>query len=213
VLIGLGNAGGERYGYVVRYVWPRWVSLPFNTWDDAPSPCTKTIVGLFRSAGLRAHVQSHMDAYLKTHAAGLPPFAGALYSVGGNVHTLAHHPDALRWFVRSYCEGLHALRCVGIPVTPSAVRLIEWIPESITVRCLRWFFDTRFAVVGGERHANAAVDEMKTIADEFRAILRQAGRPCPASDRLYAAIDARFQARTGDVPNISTGDVGEENRE
>ena len=193
VLIGLANAGGERKGPVVRYVWSRRLSLPFNEWDGRPTPRTDTIVSLFQSAGLRAHVQKNMDAYLKTHAAGLPPFAGALYRVGGDVHRLAHTPEALRLFVRSYREGLRALRRVGIPVTPSAVRLVEWIPEPMLVLALRFFFDTRLAVVGGERHASAAVDEMKEIANEFREILRRADRPCPASDILYAEVDKRFR--------------------
>jgi hypothetical protein len=95
---------------------------------------------------------------------------------------------------------------VGIPVTPSAVRLIEWIPAPIILRCLRSFFDTRLAVVGGERQANAALDEMKEIADEFRTILRQAGSLSPASITLYAVLDARFQAVTGDAPKLSASE-------
>jgi 2-dehydropantoate 2-reductase len=204
VLIGLANAAGERTGHVVRYVWSRWLSLPFNEWDGRPTPRTDTIVGLFQSAGLRAHVQKNMDAYLKTHAAGLPPFAGALYRVGGDVRRLGHTPEALRLFVRSYREGLRALRSVGVSVTPSAVQLVEWVPEPILMLALRFFFDTRLAVVGGERHANAAVDEMKELVGEFREILRRAGRPCPASDILYAEVDKRFQ--TSAMPGAASKD-------
>jgi len=200
VLVGLPNAGGERQGYVVRYLWSRWFPVLFGEIDDTPTPRTEAIVRLFRSAGLPARVQKNVDAYQKTHAAGLPAFAGAVYLCGGDVRRLAHTREALKLFVRSYREALRALDSVRIPLTPSAVRLVEWIPEPILVFGLRRFFDTQLAVVGGERHANAAPDEMKEIADEFRAILCQAGRPAPASDFLYAQVDARYQTRVASPP-------------
>jgi hypothetical protein len=39
----------------------------------------------------------------------------------------------------------------------------------------RLFLDTNLAVVGGQRYANAASDEMKLLADELREILHRAG--------------------------------------
>jgi hypothetical protein len=48
--------------------------------------------------------------------------------------------------------------------------------------------------VGGQRHANAAPDEIKEIADEFREIMHRAGLPTPASDVLFREVDKRFQA-------------------
>jgi 2-dehydropantoate 2-reductase len=194
VLIGMVNAGGERQGHVVRYLWWRWLPLLFSELDDAPTARTEAIVRLFRSAGLPARVQKNIDAYQKTHAAGLPAFAGALYMAGGDIRRLAHMPEALRLFVRAYREALRALRTKGIPLRPSYTRLMEWIPEPILMFGLRFFFDTQLAVVGGQRHANAAPDEMKELADEFRKILRQSGVPSPASNVLFARVEARFKA-------------------
>jgi 2-dehydropantoate 2-reductase len=200
VLIGMVNAGGERQGYVVRYLWSRWLPLQFSELDDAPTPRTDAIVRLFRSAGLPARVRKNVDAYLKTHAAGLPAIAGAVYMAGGDIRRLAHMPEVLRLVVRAYREALRALRTAGIPLKPSATHLVEWIPEPILMFGLRLFFDTQLAVVGGERHINAAPDEMKEIADEFREIFRQADLPSPASDILFAQVDARFQAGAARVP-------------
>jgi ketopantoate reductase len=39
-----------------------------------------------------------------------------------------------------------------------------------------------------------AWDEMKELADELRVILRQSGLPSPASDILFAQVEAQFQA-------------------
>jgi 2-dehydropantoate 2-reductase len=195
VLLGLPNAGGERQGHVVRYLWfPYIFPLLFGELDDALTPRTAAIVHLFQSAGLPGRVQNNVEAYQKTHAAGLPAFAGAVYMCGGDVRRLAHTPEAMKLFVRSYREALRALEAVGIPLSPSAVRLVEWIPEPLLLLGLRRFFDTELAVVGGEGHANASPDEMKEIADEMRAILRRAGQPTPASDVLYAQVDARYAA-------------------
>jgi 2-dehydropantoate 2-reductase len=201
VLLGLGNAGGERQGYVIRYWWRRWMPLLFGELDDVPTPRTKAIVRLFGSAGLSARVVKNVDAYLKTHVAGLPALAGAAYLAGGQVRQLAHMPEALKLYVRAFREALRALRAVGIPLRPSATRLVEWIPEPFLVFTLRLFLDSRLAAIGAQPHMDSAVDEMKELADELRAIFRQAGLPSPASDPLFAQVDARVQAVGSGFPN------------
>ena len=76
VLIGMGNVAGERQGHVVRYLWWRRLPLLFGELDDVPRPRTEAIARVFRSAGLSARVVKNVDAYQKTHAAGLPAFGG-----------------------------------------------------------------------------------------------------------------------------------------
>jgi hypothetical protein len=56
----------------------------------------------------------------------------------------------------------------------------------------RLFLDSRLAAMGAQPHLDAAPDEWKDLADQFRVILRQAGLPSPASDLLFAQVDARF---------------------
>jgi hypothetical protein len=99
-------------------------------------------------------------------------------------------PQLLRLFVQGYREALRALRADGTPLRPSATRLVEWIPWPVLLLGLRLFFDTRLAVVAGERPCNAVPGEMKELADEFRGILRRSGHPSPASDVLFAQVDA-----------------------
>jgi len=68
---------------------------------------------------------------------------------------------------------------------------------------LRFFLDSKLAVLGGQRHINAAPDEMKEFADEFREIFRQTGLPTPASNILFAFVDARYAAWAEKVPQVS----------
>ena len=203
VLIGIVNAGGERQGYVVRYLWWRRLPLELSELDDTSTPRAEAIVRLFRSAGLHARLRKDVDAYLKTHAAGLPSIAGAVYMAGGDIRRLAHLPNVVRLFIRSYREALRGLSAAGIPVKPYGTHLVEWIPESVLMFGLRFFFDSKLAVLGGQRHINAAPDEMKEFADEFREIFRKTGLPSPASDILFAHIDARYAAWAEKVPQGS----------
>lgn len=206
VLIGVVNAGGERRGHVVRYLWWRSLPLQISELDGQPSPRTAAIISAFRRAGLPARTNPRLDAFLKTHAAGLPGFAGALYRAGGSIHALAHRPDLLRLFVESMRESMRALLVLGVPLTPPAIRLVLWLPVPLLVSGLRLFFDTELAEVGGERHANAAVDEMKEIADEIRDLFRQSGVDAPASAELFASVDAQAQrSNTPMTPGATRG--------
>lgn len=207
VLIGVVNAGGECQGYVVRYLWWRWLPLEFSELDDKPTPRTGAILHLFNSAGLPARLRKDVDSYLKTHAAGLPAIAGAVYMADGDIRRLAHMPEVVRLFVRAYREALRGLSAAGIPVKPFGTHLVEWIPEPVLMFGLRFFLDSNLAVLGGQRHINAAPDEMKEFADEFREIFRQTGLTTPASDILFAQMDARFAAWEEKVPQISLTEV------
>ena len=190
VLLGQANVGGVRQGHLVRYVWSRRLPLQFSELDERRTPRTAAIEAAFRRAGLRARVTDHMDASLRTHAASVVPVVGALYWAHGDVRRLAHARQALRLWVRATREAQRALREVGIPTVPAASRFFEWIPASLLVFVMGRFLDTEMGVVGlADATAEGAPGEFKELADELRAVLRRAGVPAPASERLYAYID------------------------
>jgi 2-dehydropantoate 2-reductase len=194
VLIGVVNMGGFREDHVVHYLLPGVFPLRFSELDDRRTPRTDAIVGFFRSAGVRAHRGRHIDEQLRTHAAGLPAIAGAVYKAGGDIRALAHCPELVRLFVQAQREALRALRAAGVHLRPAATRMFEWLPDKVLVYSWSRFFDTQLAVEGGQRHVNAAPDEMKELADEFRTLFRRTAVPCPASELLFAEVDARFRS-------------------
>lgn len=190
VLTGMANAGGQRDGVVVRYIWSRRLKLVFGDRDGIVRARTRAIADLFSGAGLPARAVGDAEAYQKTHGAGLPAFAGALYSAGGDVRLLSRRRDLLHLFVAGYREALDALRADGTAIRPRLTRAVVWTPERLLHIGLRRFLDSELAVVGGQAHVLAAHDEMRELAEELRVILRRSGVPSPANDRAYAAIAA-----------------------
>jgi 2-dehydropantoate 2-reductase len=201
VLTGMVNAGGQRDGELVRYIWTARLRLLFGERDGVTRPRTRAIAEMFCDAGLPARVVTDPEAYQKTHAAGLPAFAGALYSAGGDIRQLARRPELLHVFVAGYREALRALRADGTAIKPRLTRTVMWIPERLIAAGLRRGLNTRLAIVGGQAHALAAVDEMHELAEELRAILRRTGVPSPANDRAYAGIAAWADAATTRGPS------------
>ena len=93
-------------------------------------------------------------------------------------------------FVGGYRDALCALQADGTAIRPRLTRALVWAPERLLHVCLCRFLATELAVVGGQAHTLAAVDEMRELAEELRAILRRTGWRSPANDQAYAAIAA-----------------------
>lgn len=190
VLIGLPSAGGERRENVVRFMLIRSFPILFSEIDGKKTPRVEQIIRMFQSAGLPAAAQNNMDAYMKTHVALVAPGAGAIYMAGGDIRRLARMREELILLVRAVREGFQAMRKLGVPVTPSPMRMLEWIPVTVLAFILRFLFDTNMAVVAMERHANSAPDEMKELVNQFRILIKQSGISTPASDKLYTYVDS-----------------------
>ncbi|HXQ96493.1 MAG TPA: 2-dehydropantoate 2-reductase N-terminal domain-containing protein [Candidatus Acidoferrales bacterium] len=208
VLLGQGNIGGVRVGHVVRFIWARVLPLEFGELDGRRTPRCDAIAAAYRQAGLTAHQVRNIDASLKTHAASLLPVVGALYWAKGDVRRLAHSRKALRLWVLASREAQRALRRVGVRIVPAVNRVLyEWVPERLLVFGMARFLDTEFAAAGlADADVEGAPGEMKELVEEFRAILRRAGEPAPACERLYAFVDARW-AEAQAEPSAGAGFV------
>jgi 2-dehydropantoate 2-reductase len=190
VLLGFPGAGGERDGVIVRYrvVNPLIQPTTIGELDGARSARIKQIASMLSSAGFPTVISGNMDAWLKTHVAVVSPVANAIYLAGGSNYRLAHTQDGLALMMRAVREGFNVLRSLHIPITPAKFKLIRYIPEPLLVALLQNVFDTKQAELVLARHANAARDEMQTLADEFGALALQAQIATPAIDLLKTYI-------------------------
>ena len=194
VLIGFPYSVGYRDGHVVHYMAgteddPSLV--PFGEADGRVTARTQQVARVLESApGFGAEVRTDMDAWLKYHVALLmPSFVPALYAAGTDHYRLARTRDAVVLAIRAGREGFRVLRALGLPVTPAKFKILEWLPEPILVFLLQRFFTNELMEVALVKHASAAPDEMKHLADEFLALARTTPVSTPAIDRLYPRFD------------------------
>jgi 2-dehydropantoate 2-reductase len=192
VLLGFPGAAGHRDGHVVtvKVTAGRQQPTTFGELDGRTTPRLRQIVAAFKSAGFPVVISPNMDAWLKTHVAEVSPAANAIYMAGGDNYRLARTRDGLVLMVRAIREGYRVLRALGVPVTPANHKIFDWIPEPILVALLRRLLKTKTAEIEIAGHANAARDEFRQLADDFRALARTTSVPIPALDRLYTYIDA-----------------------
>jgi len=190
VLLGFPGAGGVREGHVVRYVVVsgRNQATTFGELDGRTTPRLVEIAHAFKAAGFPVETSRNMDAWLKTHVVKVSPVANALYMAGGDNHQLARRRDALVLMVRAMREGFRVLRALDIPILPSKLKIVEWMPEPIVIFLMRLMIDSKEAEITMAGHANVAREEMRQLADEFRILARATSVPTPAMDRLYTYI-------------------------
>ena len=194
VLIGFPNSAGYREGHVVHCLAGTEddpALVPFGEVDGRVTPRTWQVARMLESGrGFGAEIRTDMDAWLKYHVALLMPSLGpALYAAGTDNYRLARTRDLVVLTVRAIREGFRVLRALGLPVTPSKYRLFEWVPEPILVLMLQRLLGHELMEVAMVKHANAARDEVKHLADEFLALARATSVPTPTIDRLYPYLE------------------------
>ncbi len=188
VLIGFPLAGGVRDGFVVR--WASWekgrrrLMTALGELDGSLTPRLHSIVDAFGQAQISVELQSNMDAWLKAHVALVSPIAQALRQGGTDNYRLAKDRDMLRLMVRAQREGFRVVHALGLPLAPTRLKLIGWLPVWVSVAVVRRILNSELAELVFAGHANAARDELQLLGEEFRALIERASVPTPAIDEL-----------------------------
>ncbi|QDT99970.1 ketopantoate reductase family protein [Gimesia aquarii] len=190
VLLGFPGAASVMHNDSIRYHILSQQEQPttIGELEGSQSPRIKAIANTFRSAGFPVSICANMDAWLKTHAAEISPTANALYMVALNIHRLTRNHDALLLMLRAIREGYKVLSKIGVPITPKKHRLFQWLPEPLLLLLMRSMLENKTASIK-LGHAVEARDEMKTLADEFRKLIRKAGIDTPSIDTLYRYLN------------------------
>jgi 2-dehydropantoate 2-reductase len=88
-------------------------------------------------------------------------------------------------------EGYSAVRALGLSVAPFALKvLFTWLPPTFAIYYWRNFFASKMADYVFGRHARAASQEMRELANDCRSLLEKSRIEAPALRELYRAIDA-----------------------
>jgi 2-dehydropantoate 2-reductase len=188
VLMGFPGAGGVFKGHVVRYATKgkgaRRLETTMGELDGTTTPRLRRIVDTFSQANISIVVESHIDAWLKTHVALVSPIAQTIYRAGGDNYALARDRKTIRLMLRAVREGLRVIQALNLPIAPRHLKLLNWFPLWVQVPLVRKVLSTEFAEVALAGHANAARDELEHLAEEFRMLIQETSIPTPAIDAL-----------------------------
>ncbi|MFG3545171.1 ketopantoate reductase family protein [Streptomyces clavifer] len=170
VLLGFPAAAGTMDGDVVRYrktnFMTRRVAMPIGEPDGRTTPRIERIVETFRTAGITAKAEPHMDAWLKTHAAFEVPLGQAVRAAGGPA-TLADDPDAVRGMLHRMRENLAAMKT---PPVPRAFTALQILPQGLLAAVLRRFLKSPTAAHSGlNAPSSATTAELERLAEQLRA--------------------------------------------
>lgn len=203
VLIGFPGSVGYREGHVVHCLTGTEddkASVPFGEPDGRITARTREVARVLESApGFRAEIRTDMDAWLKYHVALLfPSLAPTLYAAGVDNYRLARTRDLVVQAIRAMREGFRVLHSLGLPVTPSKFKVIEWLPEPILVLLVQRLLANPLMETALVKHAEAARSEVEHLIDEFMTLARTTSVPTPTIDRL-------LQYYEPDAPRVPDG--------
>ena len=161
---------------------------------------TREVARILDSApGFGAEIRTDMDAWLKYHVALLfPSLAPALYAAGVDNYRLARTRDLVVQATRAMREGFRVLHALGLPVTPSKFKVIEWLPEPILVLLVQRLLANPLMETALVKHAEAARSEVQHLIDEFMTLARSTSVPTPTIDRLLLYYEP-------DAPKVPDG--------
>jgi 2-dehydropantoate 2-reductase len=192
VLAGFPLAGGTMQGEVVCYAAGMGDTFQaravIGELDGAVTPRLEQIASVFEAAGFSTSLSPDIDAWLKTHAAGILPLGAAYYAAGLDASRMAGTRDALALVVRGMREGVRVLNAHAIPILPPRQKVLLWLPEPLLVflfsRLLRQDL-YQYALA----HAPHMRPELLGLATDFQALARLKSVPTPNMDRLCALLD------------------------
>ena len=190
VMVGFPGAAGTLKGGVVRYGLVPEQRTMLGELDGRMTPRLRQVVRIFRDAGFPPSISRNVDAWLKTHAALVASIAGAIYWAGGDNYRLAGMPAVVRTMVQGVREAFEVIHAHHLSVTPAKLAvLFQWLPSAAPIAYWRRYLDSPKGEYFFTRHMRAAGDEMKQLADEFRALANKTSVNTPALSQLFEHID------------------------
>jgi ketopantoate reductase len=189
VLIGFPNSAGYREDHAVHCLTGTEddkAYVPFGEVDGHITERTREVARILESApGFGAEIRTDMDTWLKYHVALLfPSLAPTLRAAGVDNYRLARTRDLVVLAIRAIREAFRVLRSLGLPVTPSKFKVIEWLPEPILVVLVQRMLANPLMETALVKHAEAARSEVQHLIGEFMALASTTSVPTPTIDRL-----------------------------
>ncbi len=194
VLVGFPASAGYRDGHIVHCLTGTEYDPavhPIGEVDGRITERTRSVAqALEQAPGFKVEIRTDMDAWLKYHVALLmPSLAPVFYASGTDNYRVARTRDAIVLAIRAMREGFRVLRSLGYRIAPARMRLFAWLPEPLLVAGFQRRLTHPFMEVAMVKHAEAARDEVKHLADEFLALARRTDVSIPTIQRIYPYLE------------------------
>lgn len=192
ILLGFPRAGGGWDGdnlVIVDRNKPSGKRGPIyiGELDGEARKRTVEVKEFLEGAGIMVSLEADIDGWLKYHFAFAGPMAGVLFMCGGDVHAVAANTEALRKYIRACREAGNVLRKAGYKKRqPPVFNLYYWMPEWLTLKVFKRFFQSRRIEVAVGLHAPAVGDEVMEMMEEFAELKQKTGLETPNLDELMA---------------------------
>jgi 2-dehydropantoate 2-reductase len=188
LMIGFPSAGGERREGTVRYFVGKGLQRTFQTttfgeFCGKKTERVKTLINLFRQAGIPSVFCKDMDAWQKTHVALVTNIANALYGFDCDNYKLGHSYADVKQMVRGIKEGRQVIRKVNIKPTPNKLLWLD-LPTSILMLIFSFFMRTALAETTMAKHCGVAKNEMILLQQEFDVLINKSDLKTPSIDSL-----------------------------
>jgi len=182
VMVGHGNAGGERKAGVVHYMIAE--EMPLGELDGEKTERLKRIADAFKAAGFANYCSKNIDSWKRYHMALAVPFAFAMYRNEICNYKMAENREDCQKAWRGIKEAFRVLKEQGFPVEPPKFKLIFALPEFLVLPLFQRVLRTKVSDIGMARHLRNAQEEMDILAGEFFELVDRSDVATPVLDEL-----------------------------
>lgn len=187
IILGFPGVGGSRVDGYISSVHKSKPLITIGSSSNKNRKPVKKLKKILKTAGLQTYTSNNMDSWLKYHIALVSPLAGALFFDGGDNMSLSRNNEALRIMIKAIREGYTALKSLDYPVKPGKLRFMMLFPDFMIKGKLKKMLGSEMGKLVIFDHCQAAPEEMKAIAEEFREIIKKTITKTDNLNRLFSS--------------------------
>ena len=189
IILGFPGAGGTYQNNNIDYIQIKQQETTIGEINGEISVQIKDIKNLFESAGFKTKISDNMDAWLKTHAVFVSCIAASIIKENGDSVQLGKKRSSVKMMVKSITEGFTACKHLGMPISPTNLKIIFMImPQWFSVCYWQKAMQGEVGTLGMAPHANKAKDEMKLLAKKVLTIVHSSSFPTPTLEILLSSF-------------------------
>lgn len=187
IVLGFPGVGGTYKNNLVEYIQIKQQKTTIGEINGEFSDRIKEVKTLLELAEFKVEINSNMQAWLKTHALFVACVAAAIARENGDSIQLGKNRGSVQMMIKSIREGFTALKTLGIPITPSNLKIIFMImPQWFSILYWQKTMKSAIGILAIAPHANAAKGEMKLLANKILTIIHSSAIPTPTLDKLLS---------------------------